>query len=469
GLLTDLLRNYRGITESPFVAPIAGFVTATATYLVVKNFHDSNYVALGLVGFIAILICLCAYVIYDDHNQPDLLGYFFSSMFYCVLLCSVVLGGCSILILAFQLLIYEPKDIYKLYLILTVIAEITVNGLLILSYIPKKDSELPVPKAYSIIVNKVGLWIYFGLIAILYLYLGKIIITFQMPNGRINWFASLAMLFYCFFYLSCQGRRNALETFFANYGGFIMIPILAMQAFAVYIRVSAYGLTTLRYLSILLDVVGISFVLTSFTKAPVRLAILVMALAVLIAFIGPLNILDVPFRNQRSIFNRTLERNGMLVDGKIVASDKVSEEDREIIRSTYDYLRYSDSELDNPVKEISTSAFRKVFGFDLYEDQPDPTDRYVYATFYSAIDEIDVSGYSRFRTASYYYGTGEAPKYMADYLMNLYEQYGEYLQSETPLTLETEDGATLYITVARLTLSDGEIHYLSIEGYLLYK
>ncbi|MBQ1826468.1 MAG: DUF4153 domain-containing protein, partial [Erysipelotrichaceae bacterium] len=349
------------------------------------------------------------------------------------------------------------------------IAEITVNGLLILSYIPKKDSELPVPKAYSIIVNKVGLWIYFGLIAILYLYLGKIIITFQMPNGRINWFASLAMLFYCFFYLSCQGRRNALETFFANYGGFIMIPILAMQAFAVYIRVSAYGLTTLRYLSILLDVVGISFVLTSFTKAPVRLAILVMALAVLIAFIGPLNILDVPFRNQRSIFNSTLERNGMLVDGKIVASDKVSEEDREIIRSTYDYLRYSDSELDNPVKEISTSDFRKVFGFDLYEDQPDPTDRYVYATFYSAIDEIDVSGYSRFRTASYYYGTGEAPKYMADYLMNLYEQYGEYLQSETPLTLETEDGATLYITVARLTLSDGEIHYLSIEGYLLYK
>ncbi|MBR0138488.1 MAG: DUF4153 domain-containing protein [Erysipelotrichaceae bacterium] len=469
GLLVDLLRSYRNLTDSPLLAPLVGLASAVATYFVIKNFNENNYVILGLVGFIAILLCLCAYVVYDDHNQEDLFGYMFSSLFYCVLLCSVVLGGCSVVILAFQLLIYEPTDIYKLYLILTVIAEITINGMLILSYIPKKDSELPVPKAYSIIVNKVGLWIYFGLIAILYMYLGKIIITFRMPKGKINWFASLALLFYCFFYLSCQGKKSALESFFVRYGGFIMIPILAMQALAVYIRISAYGLTSLRYLSILLDLAGIGFVVTSFIKSPVRYGILVLAAVILIGFIGPLNILDVPFRNQRAIFNDVLNRNGMLVNGNIVPSSTISEEDQNIIRSTYDFLHYADSKLENPVDGIDYSDFTAKFGFSYYPDEPTPTDKEKYLYFNATVQEIDVSGYSHLRQVNYYYGANEVPEYVAEYFLKLYQQQGPNYYADEPFILTTDDGKKLYVTEARGTLIDESvISYFSIEGFLLY-
>ena len=46
GLLVDLLRSYRNLTDSPLLAPLIGLASAVATYFVIKNFNENNYVIL---------------------------------------------------------------------------------------------------------------------------------------------------------------------------------------------------------------------------------------------------------------------------------------------------------------------------------------------------------------------------------------------------------------------------------------
>lgn len=471
-LLMDLASEYRIIENiHRAVSALVSVLLSIGTFFVLKNFaEDSSYVLLGYIALVCVLFLLIIYVLYEQKNESDLFGYLFSSAFYSALLCSVILAGVSLCILAFQLLIYEFKDMYKLYLILCIVSEVTICSLLFMSYLPQKDSEMTVPKAYLVIINRVALIIYFALITILYLYLGKIIITRNMPKGQINWFASLATLGFCVFYLSCQGRRTSLEKFFMNYGGFIMIPILMMQAYAVYIRVSAYGLTSLRYLSLVFDLIGIGFIAAAILKTRVRLPILFMTVIVLLVLVGPLNVLDVPFRSQRGIFNDVLKRNNMLsADGKIIPSSTLSQEDQQKIRSTYDYMHYDSSTLSNPIKDIKYEDFESVFGFKYSEEYYNNT---VYCSYGCDLEVIDVSSFNYVQPLRLHYDSQEQlESRLLEYLKALREEYGDYRRDlgDTELIYTFDDGKIYRLEEINFNVNDsGIITYITLYGYLLY-
>ena len=56
------------------------------------------------------------------------------------------------------------------------------------------------------------------LLAILYVYLGKIVVTGSMPSGKLNWFGSVALASYVFFWLSLRGSSNRFFRLFARWG-----------------------------------------------------------------------------------------------------------------------------------------------------------------------------------------------------------------------------------------------------------
>lgn len=469
-LLLSLIRNYTKVKIRDFINAPVSIALSVGCYFLLDTFMDNPYVPLAYIAVDIALFLLIIAVLYNDRHQDNLFGYLVSKAFFCILLCSVMFAGLSICILAFQFLIYEFKDIYKLYLILGVLSEFTIFAMMFLSYIPDEDEDLELSKTYSVIINKVALVIYFVLILILYIYLAKIVITRNMPNGRINWFASFALLFYILFYMSCQGQKSKLELILVRLGGVIMIPVMLMQGYAIYIRYAAYGLTSWRYLSMAFNVIGVIFIINSVFGYNVRYSILATAVICVLVLVGPLNALDVPFRNQRNLFYEVLERNDVQIANGIISVDKnhkFSEEDKDIIRSKYEYLNYSDSRLENIVK--TNQDFEGTFGFPYYE-YSDPDYKVIYVTYEKFEQSVDVTGYSSVATYSNYFYDEIDNKELEDFLWDLYHQYGQYGYSNQPMIFRLDENSDIYFTSINFDVyNDTQLKYVNIMGYILYK
>ena len=132
-----------------------------------------------------------------------------TSWIFTEAICIVLSIGLSTCIAAFQLLIITWDDIYKLYLIVLLFVNAVCFTNIFLSFIPKKDIPVQKSKVLRAFVLFAGLPLYMLLLAILLVYLAKIVITRNMPVGEINWFASFASLFFIFF-------LRQLSIFFAD-------------------------------------------------------------------------------------------------------------------------------------------------------------------------------------------------------------------------------------------------------------
>ena len=159
-----------------------------------------------------------------------------------------------------------------------------------------------------------------------------------MPVGRLNWFGCFALLFYVFFYLSVDETDGKLQKMFKVSGAYLLVPILAIQLYAVWIRVSAYGLTTARFLSLLLVAVAAGFMLTSITTMPVGRGFLLLAVLAVLFTCTNLNIYDVPNRSQEARLKNALSRGGVLTNDKIDENVEMEDEFYEDAKSSYDYL-----------------------------------------------------------------------------------------------------------------------------------
>ena len=184
------------------------------------------------------------------------------------------------------------------------------------------------------------LWpVYLILLAILYLYVAKIIYVWAIPVGMMNWFASLALLaFSVFFFCFANDARYSLLQRFLRWGLLLFLPILAVQAAAVWQRVEPYGLTVLRYTSILCTIFGIFLLVLAFLRRSPRPAFLVLELMIAAFTLTPLNIVDVPLRTQEARLWGVLEENDMLQDGEVVENPALAEGARDRLLSASEYL-----------------------------------------------------------------------------------------------------------------------------------
>jgi hypothetical protein len=328
--------------------------------------------------------------------------------------------------------------------------------------------------------------VYLLLILILCAYLGKVLVTFTFPSGRINWFASFASLFFVFFVFSLRQYRleNKFAAIFVKYGGYALMPIIAVQFMAINIRLTNYGLTTLRYISMVLNGIAFVFAAVSLIKDGrfIKYMLLVLAAAALVLTLTPLNIFDIPANDQAARLTATLERNGMLADGVIIPKSDIPEEDKLAITSAYEYLHYDHAgEQHDFVAEIEETGFEETFGFNReYEwpidDELEPKTEYIH--YWNGIDYLDIAEYSRFYPFSSNTGAANQPVEMAVYgkifpfdfakeIRALYEIYGSEPKS-VPMEYEAEGGNIIFTTID-FRIEGEEIFVDHYAGYYLEK
>ena len=390
----------------PFVLSLAGGIV----FGVLQNyfyFMDCEHIfEMVYVGILVSAAFGILYFSYTKENEDLLFAWYIKSTIFAFAVMAVLYLGLMLCISAINALLVNFEGDIFWYMIMTVNALVWAFLFpnLLCSFIPHRDDKLTVPKAYKAIASYAMLPIYLILICILYLYIIKIIFTRHMPSGAMNWYASFAVLFYIFHWLGLRMSENAWIKKFLRRGWIVLIPIVIVQVIGIYIRFTAYGLTTVRYVSIACLVVGIiSLACIALNKSP-RVILLASIVVTLIITITPANAIDIPYLNQVCRLKAALNTAGMLDDGVVTpAEKKINKGIASTIHSSWDYLKDNKSfYLHDPVIEGLYSEYEEgktdeeLFGYGYsYMDGKEPTVSTYEYKLERDTSYVDTSGYSK--------------------------------------------------------------------------
>lgn len=194
------------------------------------------------------------------------------------------------------------------------------------------------PKGLRVFAQYILLPIVLVYLLILYAYMGKILISWDWPQG---WVSKLILGFSGtgIFSLLLLHPMSALTEHtwiraVTRWFYVVLIPVVVMLFFAVLRRIAEYGITEGRYLALALGVWLAAVILSSFFRSPKKIAFIPASLCagILLAIYGPWTAFSVAEQSQVSRLETLLRKNAILVDGKAIRvhGDTPSPDKREI-------------------------------------------------------------------------------------------------------------------------------------------
>ena len=336
-----LFLERRGQERHDFEALLT--VVVFVVFFILVQGHDwtDPYILLKTAGPALVFASVGLYCLepQNEGEEPALAVFFAISKAWLV--GTLLIVSLSTCLTAFDSLLFslEGRLHTTLYFLIAEFSFLFIGIQIFLASLPERGKDMETPALFRALLMRV-LWpVYLILLAILYLYVAKIIYVWAIPVGMMNWFASLALLaFSVFFFCFANDARYSLLRHFLRWGLLLFLPILAVQAVAVWQRVEPYGLTVLRYTSILCTIYGIFLLVLAFLRRSPRPAFLALALMIAAFTLTPLNIVDVPLRTQEARLWGVLEENDMLRDDEVVENPALAEGPRDRLLSASEYL-----------------------------------------------------------------------------------------------------------------------------------
>lgn len=302
-----------------------------------------------------------------------------------VLYSGVLFAGLSIALLSIDnLLGLDVKD--ERYLQLFFFLGGIFNTWFFLAGISDKDSiaskQIVFPKGLRIFVQFVLIPLVSVYIFILYLYLIKIIVEWQLPNG---WVANLVLSFSIAGILSLlllfPIRENSEHKWIRWYSkGYYLalIPLIGLLMLSIGVRISEYGVTINRYYVATLGVwlTGMVFYFILSKARSIKVIPISLCVITLLTSFGPLGAFAVSERSQTGRFEELLSKNEMIdASGFVIPksdSSSISFDDRKGLSSILNYL----------IESHGIEILDGYFNFDLVEElDNDVQDE---STYYSA-------------------------------------------------------------------------------------
>ncbi len=390
--------------------------------------------------------------------------------------------GIALVVSIFVYLILNNNQ-YELIFRVQALVLINVVGIGILTSLLNVQKE--VAKFFTFIVTKVLLVLLTIAFAIIYLYIGKIVITQLMPSNEV--FRILAGLFIIglpIWTIAGYYPKDKLLIKIALWLPIVFIPFIFLQGYALGLRIAAYGMTPARYLGIVLMVFEVLYIaLYLWKKREVGAALPLIAVLAFIAGMAPvLNAQDFSLQNQKGMLERYLTSD----------FDSLTPGEKVKLAGAYHYL-LANPEGKTVVSGLDQQKITEITVSSAYSSITNPTG-YYYQNY--LLENLDVSGYNRVTIVSFYglekaerddeseaLDLNHVPLYsedqkrvlttirITDLLKKMLQNSGgkPSVTLNLPEYVETEDGGRLYFRFISFQ-SDGEgdspIH-LNFEGLLL--
>ena len=444
-----------------------------------------------LIGLIFSSVPVCMYLCsLGEDNRPLCLGRAILALLAAFALSVLIFGilyllsGAVTVLLVRNSLSFEVQaGLNETYLCL---AFLLAAPLLLFLLLPEPDAPVSgEEKGLARLLAWVILPACLLLLGVLLVYLASIVIRRELPVGQINPYAMLALGAFTALYLLLTGEENRLSAWFIRWGAWLLLPVIAMQAVAVWIRIDAYGLTAPRILGIAFTAVCLIAVISGLWRRRAWCLLPVAALLILLLTVTPLNAWSLARMDQEGRLSASLQRAGLLNEaGQVVPRPDTPEAEQRIIASTLDALRDDpdlpdDSQAAAVLRQIDDASkadnagycrgFQAVFGFDI----PLTGDQTVSRTAKGSASrtELDVAGFSHARfftvtldsTNSFTLEIGNQTVSLEELLPLADFEKEQLLQEELPLA----DGAVLRICSFTVYLSGNDPIRYYLTAWLL--
>ena len=224
---------------------------------------------------------------------------------------------------------------------------------------------------------------------IVYMYIVKIFLITEVPKNEL--FSILSMIFVFAFPVYIVNKNYAeKDTVLYKVNRvipYLYIPFIFLQMYAMGIRINEYGVTTSRYMAIILIIYEIGAIVLSVVKESEKLREIVLFTILLsvIIFVTPMNYDTLPKLSQKRIVDKYVA-NG-------VKFDDLDEINQKKFSGAYKYIKY-DEEYINPA--LSQVEKEKLSSYNTYRNSyNDHQEENVYVTLNKTVDALNIEGYSK--------------------------------------------------------------------------
>ena len=341
-------------------------------FFLAKRMYDFHYAHRGII-----CICILAglYLCITASNEKTVFLHICKSLALTELIALIVFFGLALSLWAVDELFITEYIFEDYVLVIFIFSQAVIAANVFLSQLTVQDGEFPVSRAAKVIVFYTAFSVYILFVVVLYVYLAKILVTRNMPDGQINIFVSLATAFFLFFYCTLKAFPCRATALFYKIGAFVMLPCIASQLVAVWIRFAAYGLTPLRWAGILYTVSVLFFIgVVVLKKDAVRAWLIFAAFLCALSTLTPLSLTRVPSLQQKARLEKLLYEYGYYAFGRFAKPDEafvvqIPHETRRAIADSYKALL---SEHKNVYAgedaRSGEEGFQDIFGFSINEE-----------------------------------------------------------------------------------------------------
>jgi len=190
----------------------------------------------------------------------------------------------------------EPNEtITRIYMYVAIFCGALFIPLYFLANIPDKTDKHSEDIALNKTLKIFALYILTPIAAvyavILYVYLFKIIVTWELPKGLVSWLVSSLMCVGLLVRILLYPARYKISKYF----GLIMLPLLALMSVGIFRRFADYGITISRGYILLLNVWSYGIcAYVFFTKGQrIKWIFVSFAIAALLFSVGPLSVANI--------------------------------------------------------------------------------------------------------------------------------------------------------------------------------
>ncbi|MDH5597087.1 MAG: DUF4153 domain-containing protein [Candidatus Peregrinibacteria bacterium] len=371
-----------------------------------------------------------------QHNK-NLFVRFFSTALYM----AVLFFGLGLAVVSINELfgVEMPHDIYfKLWVLIVGILATSFFLAGIPTNLASLDKDRSYPRGIEVFSQYILLPLFTLYFFILYSYTAKILITGEWPQGVISTlilvFSLLGLFTHFLLYPLQNDKKHAWVTRVSKVIHLTIIPMILVLFWAVWLRVSDYGITESRYYVIALGLwlMGISIYFSVSKAKNIKVITGSLFLVILLSSFGPWGALRISEVSQFARLSSILTEQGLLVDGKIVADKKIipgntAGQVHNIMRYLEQYHGLSkvqpwfeDRKLDELCRKKAYCLSKELISQDTFNSGGNRYEKY----FQSAMKKgaaIEVAGYSYVVPTFQYWGYHKDEEYNVEGSLLIYE------------------------------------------------
>ncbi|HXK50317.1 MAG TPA: DUF4153 domain-containing protein [Clostridiales bacterium] len=201
------------------------------------------------------------------------------------------------------------------------------------------------PKALKVLLQFILIPLVSLYLMILYSYAAKIIFTRVWPEGIVSYLIisySLVGIIAIILLSPLRDDENfAWTKTFSKYFFRALLPLIIVLFMAIFKRIGQYGVTEKRYFILILAfwLAGTALYMVFGKKKNLKLLPVTLSIISVLSLYGPWSCFSVSLRSQRAILKELLTDSGILVEGRIISTEKeIPFADRKSISSIVSYF-----------------------------------------------------------------------------------------------------------------------------------